>query len=524
MSIRVFFADWSPEFLEICKTLTTEYDWEFCYIHASFKTEELVKTQFPDAIYHSDLDAYRAIPAPECRHLKPALLDLPLLEAMSRYAPDILKTMERMELGSPFSYEDRIHLYHSLLRLWSATLDKVKPDLVFFSEEPHGFVFLTVYGLCQIKGIKTIMLQNSSIPGLVLPVEKYEVGSELLRERYQQKLVNNEYPVTISNRLEQYLTKLRQDYQVAMPGYTRANLAGAQYRRKFLTPRWFIQRLLRFKRYPLYLASLRHMATVDPPLRKQKGRLFEESKRANALKWRLHRVYGEPRKKRRLQEYYDVRCKKVDFTQPYIYVALHDQPERTTLPMGGVFVYQRLMIDMLAQLVPSGWKIIVKEHHMTFNWQAGKKSVDRTPVFYDDVLKNDNVAFAPIQTSTFDLIDNAQAVATITGTVGWEAVVRGKPVLVFGYAWYRDCAGVFFCRSVGECTSALETIAAGYSVNDQHVRLFLQTVGEIYDKGSRNYIVEQSQVDYSAAENAKLLAGAMHRKAQLLLMTHLLDK
>ena len=33
------------------------------------------------------------------------------------------------------------------------------------------------------------------------------------------------------------------------------------------------------------------------------------------------------------------------------------------------------------------------------------------------------------------LIDKCKAVATITGTSGWEALIRGKPVLHFGYPW-----------------------------------------------------------------------------------------
>ena len=50
-------------------------------------------------------------------------------------------------------------------------------------------------------------------------------------------------------------------------------------------------------------------------------------------------------------------------------------------------------------------------------------------------------------TSTlYELLDKCQFVATITGTVGWEAICKGKNVLVFGIPWYRDLTGVISFR------------------------------------------------------------------------------
>ena len=66
--------------------------------------------------------------------------------------------------------------------------------------------------------------------------------------------------------------------------------------------------------------------------------------------------------RRRLKKTYDRLCSDPDLSQPYIYVALHYQPEQTTSPSGGVYVHQDLMVGLLASHLPSGWKIYVKEH------------------------------------------------------------------------------------------------------------------------------------------------------------------
>jgi hypothetical protein len=47
----------------------------------------------------------------------------------------------------------------------------------------------------------------------------------------------------------------------------------------------------------------------------------------------------------------------------------------------------------------------------------------------------------PFNLDTFKLIDNSCAVATLTGTVGFEAICRGKPVITFGLAPFRNAPG-----------------------------------------------------------------------------------
>ena len=57
--------------------------------------------------------------------------------------------------------------------------------------------------------------------------------------------------------------------------------------------------------------------------------------------------------------------------------------------------------------------------------------------------------YLPIGVPTLELIAKSRAVATITGTAGWEALQMGKPVICFGYAWYRSFPGVFRWDGLG---------------------------------------------------------------------------
>jgi capsular polysaccharide biosynthesis protein len=214
---------------------------------------------------------------------------------------------------------------------------------------------------------------------------------------------------------------------------------------------------------------------MNRPL-KEPGKRMDESYRGRWGGARLQylRLLGGSRKRALLRDYHD-RCKDPDFSAPYVFLALHYQPEQTTSPTGGVFVDQQIAVDMLARLAPPGWRVYVKEHPFQFfPTSIGERS--RQVDFYDDLLSYPNVTLVPWSVSPFDLIDGARAVATVTGTTGIEAVMRGKPVLVFGHAWYAGCEGAFYTPDSATCREVLARIADGYTVDRRRVRLFLRAV------------------------------------------------
>lgn len=186
--------------------------------------------------------------------------------------------------------------------------------------------------------------------------------------------------------------------------------------------------------------------------------------------------------KKRLHSYYNKLCSKsnLDLGEPYVFVALHLQPERSTIPEGDVFADQLLMIDILANALPEGWSLYVKENPKQFRViRAQQGNSWRSYDYYNQIISYKNVKLVPVDIEPFELIDNGKAVATITGTAGWEAVLRGKPALVFGNTWYKDCEGVFYTTSMKKCREALQIIKGGYSVNETNVKRFINTIEKL---------------------------------------------
>jgi len=119
----------------------------------------------------------------------------------------------------------------------------------------------------------------------------------------------------------------------------------------------------------------------------------------------------------------------------YVYFPLHLQPELTTAAQGGVYADQLLALEALSAWVPSDCVIYIKENPKQTEKQRG-------PYFYQRLRALRNVRLLGRREDSADLIRNSIGVATITGTAGWEALFYGKPVLVFGAAWYREFPGV----------------------------------------------------------------------------------
>lgn len=126
---------------------------------------------------------------------------------------------------------------------------------------------------------------------------------------------------------------------------------------------------------------------------------------------------------------------KIDLSQKYIYVPLHNQPEMSTSALGGRYRDQALMIEALARDMPDDWKIFVKENPRQGSYARG-------PMFFHRLKRIPNLEIMPSNANTHALSKNAQFVASVTGTVGWEAIRQGTPAMVFGAAWYGSLEGV----------------------------------------------------------------------------------
>lgn len=406
-----------------------------------------------------------------------------------------LKMMDRMDPWSSFHYHERVDLFRSMCRYWTGVLDLLKPDLILFALPPHNASDYVLYGLAHSRGIVVVFFGYTGIPGYIYPANRIEDPPPFL-SRYQSLLSSDlnagkELPVII----EEHIRTLSGQYAEAIPPFLKDQLAQPDLKSVLRK----VAKFFYIHRYPIYLWKR------SPVPYKQRFRVIGES-RMGPIE---HRLYGyvAKLKLRRLWREYHRWAVVPDLDVPFIYVALHYQPELTTCPQGGAFADQRDVIDVLSSTIPEGWYLYVKEHPGQFSAKAIGE-MGRDPRYYFDIGSYRNVRLVPVAYDPFLLIDAAKAVATVTGTVGWEAIIRGTPALVFGYAWYRYCEGAFYVPSHELCKSAIEVIRSGYRVDNDRVRLWLRA---IEDSCVKAYLTpEDEQIcGHSREENAENLAQSI---------------
>lgn len=165
-----------------------------------------------------------------------------------------------------------------------------------------------------------------------------------------------------------------------------------------------------------------------------------------------------------------------EYDRPYVYFAMHYQPEATTNPAGDIFADQFLILDILLKHLPQDWKIYVKENPLQYK-AASDGQTSRIIEFYNDAVKYPGISFVPLSTNPFDLIDHSQAVVTITGTVGWEAMARGKPVIIFGLSWYEEYDGVLKITSEKDA-SRIRDFISGFRFDEDNLASYLLALQE----------------------------------------------
>lgn len=118
-----------------------------------------------------------------------------------------------------------------------------------------------------------------------------------------------------------------------------------------------------------------------------------------------------------------------DPNERFVLYPIHFQPEASTLVQAPYYLDQVSLIEDIAKSLPIGHRLYVKEHLSN----RGRRSTE----FYRRIKNIFSVRLLGPDEDTWSLMERASAVAVITGTMGWEGLLFGKPVVSFGDVFYN---------------------------------------------------------------------------------------
>jgi hypothetical protein len=369
-------------------------------------------------------------------------LDEELMEKMSKAETIFLSMVERYALHGDMTYARRKRQYLQHLRYWNHVLETEKIGLFLLFTSPHQCYDYVIYELCKLKGIPVYNLEHCCcLPGFFLTSDFERSAEELgpAFEQLKQEYANPKKPIPLEQSFETF--------------FQAASTMGSPPRR------------------PKIDESLRSKSFIRKWKDKSLG-LLQHKPRKFFLSALSPQVWSRKIHQHRTALFYDEHTTEPDFTKPYIYAPLHLQPEDAVIPRGGAFMHQELTIQMLAACLPPGVSIYIKEHPM-------QGELYRSETFYRSMLELPQVIFVPRSTDTFQLIRHSKAVATITGTAGFEAPFFGKPTLMFGHRFYQYAPGVHRIRTTEDCKNALQSIFEKEETPQlRDLRIFLKAVEE----------------------------------------------
>lgn len=407
-----------------------------------------------------------------------------LIEDLTHCENIYLAATDRLSF-TPVSVSVRRRLYKRLVHYWRGFLQENTITSIVFSSTPHMGWDLVLYHLAVYLGIRVSYFNRTLIPERILFHEhldnREKVPEDFLKGLGREELISHVgEPLYSDSRGDSVWAQSSRAINTRMEG-------GVKVEWKRLL--WMIihnkRKLVNSSFY--YDRSLNTHGQLIPAY----FRYMRDQKALHAL--------------------YHGHAKPPDFSKKYVFFALHFQPERSTLPEGGIFEDQLLAAEILSAAMPDDWLLYVKEHPRQFSLRFQSRH-GRSEAFYRQLTAMDKVRLIDTREDTGNLARNAALVATVTGSVGWESIQMGKACIAFGNPWYAPCSSCYLVGSAEDCRIAISEIAGKSETEVENDRLrFLARYKDWMVLASTSHeMASKSKVPYEVL--ALNLAGAIRAR------------
>lgn len=424
----------------------------------------------------------RATSSPSGSHLNKSIYtgaNLPLISSewfhssVERFADQIHRSSRKFRKNSHkmINLHEYVDYYHILSDVISSEIIKHEITHAVFFDIPHLGLDSLIYDVARSLGVKTLIL-TQYFPDKIFSMESIEDFGEF-------KVNLNgviKYPLVSDGVSDLYYMD---------ESWQQASVRGSLNFWHILNLIMYFgltspKSLLNYKYFLSTLSRLRNTVETLPAWRDPFRKLFDPDQ----------------------LEYLEFLCryegKTVNFELPYIYVPLHFQPEMTTSALGGIYYDQMLMIEHLHRILPSGWKILVKENPKQGVFARGA-------MFFHRLNRLQYVDMVPSDTSSSKLIRHSQIVATVTGTAAWEAVQIGKPAITFGQAFFNKVEGIYRFHS--------EINLASIAKEKVDLDLVSKSAGALHKRSHHGNIDKgffEHAKDFDKVDNSKVVGALLN--------------
>lgn len=190
----------------------------------------------------------------------------------------------------------------------------------------------------------------------------------------------------------------------------------------------------------------------------------------------------------------------------YAVFPLNTEPEVALLAYGRPYRNQIETVRNLAVSLPVGWKLLVKEHPNAHGY--------RSIGYYRKLRQIPNVVLAGPNVDSNKLIEGSGLVLVVFGTIGLEAIIKGKPLVTLCQIPYELFPNnmVRYVNNLWELGNEIQDILSKYEYDEVEVEAFLAAhiatgiranlFTELLGKGGRETVAMKQNVESQYANLA----------------------
>lgn len=352
-----------------------------------------------------------------------------------------MRLMDRSSL-IPISGFSRRRIYLLLVNYFYFLIESKNIEGLIVYDTPHSFHSHIFYELCKLKKVKLIKMEYHFLTdySMILNQDNWPMIPEDYLKEDSLEEIGKRIPHELKKSLfenSKYLKNYKKNESKKVIKQSLFSSLKLYLRYLDKTIKNIIMGIFPF----FFKKEILHFSSLNGIKNRLRYRLILNKQLLKLIKLNVH--------------YNKIANRELSLDENYIFVGLHMQPEKTSQPMGGEYDNQLMMIKILSDSVPEGWKVYVKEHPNQFNVKKVPNRHYRDKLFYQCLSKLKNIELVPLEIDSEDLIQNSKMVSTLTGTLGWEAITKNIPALVFGNTYYMACRA---SRKISSMRSSKEAI------------------------------------------------------------------
>lgn len=381
-----------------------------------------------------------------------------VFEYMNPHLLEILNQQRRYEQHHEYAisntWENHYETYMRNISFFYNLLVKKSVTHIFFARLPHQGYDSIIYHLGHMMSLQITMSFASLIPHRDFAMSDYDKADAMMKEEFER--LKDKYQdieiddIKLEGETKEAFEKWSSLDPVQMkPFYMQGNKLKKTFHARFGTTSAISEwKMILGNEYSKYGMGERFVirAVRDIP------KLFKATIKTYK-RWRYARPCWKATKK--MNDFYNEHAIMPEKDEQYIYFALHYQPEATSNPLGkGAYCDQRIPLQILSYSIPEHMKIYVKAHPDQLAFFSGVS-------YYKDILRIPNVRLIKMECSTYDLMKNAFAVASLTGTACWESQFYGVPAILFGKSYKNVSPLAYPVRTIEQCRQTIKDIEQG---------------------------------------------------------------